>query len=71
MLFLGMLREYIQPSVEIMNLRIDEPVTTVTDLILATICFIAYYRIRQQEVMGRVKWYFKYYFLTKLRTIKI
>jgi hypothetical protein len=64
MLFLGMLRDYIQPSVEIFNIRIDEPVTTATDLLLAAICFFAYYRIRQQETMGRVKWYFKYYFLT-------
>ena len=64
MLFLGMFREYIQPSVEILNIRIDEPITTATDLLLATICFVAYYRIRQQESMGRVKWYFKYYFLT-------
>lgn len=59
-----MFREYIQPSVEILSIRIDEPVTTATDLILATICFFAYYRIRQQETRGRVKWYFKYYFLT-------
>lgn len=64
MLLLGMLREYIQPSVEILNIRIDEPITTATDLLLAAICFVAYYRIRQQESMGRVKWYFKYYFLT-------
>lgn len=64
MLFLGMFREYIQPSVEILNIRIDEPITTATDLLLAAICFVAYYRIRQQESMGRVKWYFKYYFLT-------
>jgi len=64
MLFLGVFREYIQPSVEILNLRVDEPITTATDLLLAAICFYAYYRIRQQETIGKVKWYFKYYFLT-------
>lgn len=64
MLLLGMFRAYIQPSVEILNLRIDEPITTATDLLLAAICFFAYFRIRQLESTGRIRWYFKYYFLT-------
>lgn len=64
MLHLGVFQSYIQPSVEFLNLRIDEPITTATDLILATICFYAFFRIRKQETSGRVKWYFKYYFLT-------
>jgi len=54
----------IQPSVEILNIRIDEPITTATDLVLAAICFYAFYRIRKLEGSGRIKWYFKYYFLT-------
>jgi len=64
MLFLCVFQNYLQPSVEILNIRVDEPITTATDLLLATICFFAYFRIRQQESAGRVKWYFKYYFLT-------
>lgn len=64
MLILGVFREYIQPSLEILNIRIDEPVTTATDLLLAAVCFFAFYQIRKQETMGRAKWYFKYYFLT-------
>ena len=47
-----------------MNLRIDEPITTATDIILAAICFYAFYRIRKEEASGRIKKYFKYYFLT-------
>jgi len=56
--------KFTQPSIELFNIRIDEPVTTATDLILAAICFYAYYRIRQQETRGKIKGYFKYYFLT-------
>jgi MFS family permease len=56
--------KFIQPSIEIFNIRIDEPITTGTDLIMAAICFYAFYRIRQQESSGRIKSYFKYYFLT-------
>jgi hypothetical protein len=55
---------YIQPSVEIFNIRIDEPITTATDLILAFICFYAFVKIKKLENTGRIKWYFKYYFLT-------
>jgi len=64
MLLLGVFREYIQPSIEILNFRVDEPITTLTDLLFAAICFFAYFRIRKRETSGKVKWYFKYYFLT-------
>lgn len=64
MVFLSVLQKYIQPSIEILNLRIDEPITTVTDLLFAAICFYAFFQIRRMEYAGRVKWYFKYYFLT-------
>lgn len=56
--------KFIQPSIEVLSIRIDEPITTMTDLIMAAICFYAYYRIKQQESSGRIKGYFKYYFLT-------
>ena len=59
-----MFKNYIQPSVEVFSLRIDEPVTTFTDILLALICFYAYLKIRQHESSGRIKGYFKYYFLT-------
>ena len=64
MVFLNVFQTYLQPSIEILNLRIDEPITTVTDLLFAAICFYAFFRIRRMEYTGRVKWYFKYYFLT-------
>ena len=59
-----MFQKYIQPSIEILNIRIDEPITTVTDLILAAVCFYAFFRIRQMETTRKIKVYFKYYFLT-------
>ena len=59
-----MLQAYIQPSIEVLNIRIDEPVTTATDILLATLCFYAFAKIRQLESKGRIKWCLKYYFLT-------
>jgi len=64
MLHLVVLHSYLQPSVEMLSVRIDEPITTLTDLILATICFYAFFRIRKFHYTGKIKWYFKYYFLT-------
>lgn len=64
MVFLNVFQKYIQPSIEILNLRIDEPITTATDILFAAICFYAFFQIRRLEYTGRVKWYFKYYFLT-------
>jgi hypothetical protein len=56
--------KFIQPSIEVLSIRIDEPITTMTDLIMASICFYAYFRIKQIESTVRIKRYFKYYFLT-------
>lgn len=58
-----MFLSYIQPSIEIGPLRIDEPVTTLTDLLLAAVCFFAFFSIRRLGRRGRIKWYFRYYFL--------
>ena len=55
---------YMQPSVELWNLRIDEPVTTATDLLMAAICFYAYIGIKKNESTQKIKLYFKYFFLT-------
>jgi hypothetical protein len=64
MVVLSVFQKYLQPSIEILNLRIDEPVTTLTDLLFAAVCFYAFFQIRRMEFAGRVKWYFKYYFLS-------
>jgi len=61
---LSVFENFIQPSIEILNIRIDEPITTFTDLVMAAICFYAFYQILRLEYHGKVTWYFKYYFLT-------
>lgn len=38
-----------QPSIYIGDIRIDEPVTTLTDLLVAAVCFYAYVRLRQKS----------------------
>jgi hypothetical protein len=53
-----------QPSVEVFHVRVDEPVTTVTNIILAAICFYAFFRIAQPGGAEKIRGYFKYYFLT-------
>ncbi len=59
-----MFDKYLQPSIEILNIRIDEPITTATDLLLAAVCLYAFFRISKHEYFGKMKGYFKYYFLT-------
>jgi MFS family permease len=54
----------IQPSIQIWNLQVDEPITTLTDLVLATVSFYAFYRIRKQGEKGRFREFFGYYFLS-------
>ena len=58
-----MIPKYIQPSIEVWNIRIDEPITAFTDLLLAAVCFYAFIRLRQQDHVGKIQWYFKNYFL--------
>lgn len=37
-----------QPSIYLGNLRIDEPITTLTDLLVSAVCFYAFVRLRQK-----------------------
>jgi len=60
---LGVPFKFIQPSIEVLNIRIDEPITLITDLLLSAICFYAYFQIRRLDYTSRGKWYFKNYFL--------
>lgn len=59
-----MVQDYIQPSIEILNIRIDEPVTTLTDLLFAAACFFASYKIWKYKASGRIEKLFTFYFLT-------
>ncbi len=55
---------FAQPSIYLGNLRIDEPVTTLTDLFVTAVCFFAYYRLRKIKPLSRMQIYLIYYFLT-------
>lgn len=63
MLHLKVLDKFVQPSVEIWNTRIDEPITTATDIIFAAVCLYAFFQIRKLDYKNKVKKYFSYYFL--------
>lgn len=53
----------LQPSISLLGLRVDEPVNTITDLIVSWVCFFAVYRLSKQNVNGKAHTYFRRYFL--------
>ena len=55
---------YAQPSIELLGIRIDEPVTTITDLIVSAVCFYAFVKLAQQKSTCKVHFFFRYYFLS-------
>jgi len=52
-----------QPSVSLFDIRIDEPVNTLTDLLVSFICFYAYYVLAKNKKPGKTLFYFQMYFL--------
>lgn len=52
----------LQPPIYISNLRIGEPVTTVTDILVTVVCFYAFIKLRGEE-NSPLRWSFRYYFL--------
>ena len=52
-----------QPSIHILGIRIDEPMTTLTDLVVSAVCFYAFYSLSQKKLPGQAQLYFRYYFL--------
>lgn len=55
--------ETIQPDIFILGLRIQEPVTTVTDIILAIANLYGFYRIKNSGKNGNTHRFLKHYFL--------
>ncbi len=53
-----------QPSIELFTIRIDEPITTLTDVIVSIVCFYSFYSLSKFQVKNRVHLYLKYYFLS-------
>ena len=56
--------EFKQPSIFIHGIRVDEPVTVVTDLMVSAVCFYAFFKLNQLNSGNKVHMYLKYYFLT-------
>jgi Family of unknown function (DUF6962) len=53
-----------QPSIFPFGIRIDEPVTTFTDLMVSFVCFYAFCKLNKINVKNRVHLYLRYYFLS-------
>jgi hypothetical protein len=52
-----------QPSVSLFGIRIDEPMNTLTDLIVSAVCLFAFYQLTNKKFSGRTHFYFRMYFL--------
>lgn len=52
-----------QPPIHIFGIRVDEPITTLTDLLVSVVCFYAFYSLSKKKLPGRTYLYFRYYFL--------
>ena len=45
------------------GVRIDEPIVTLTDLVISVLSFFYYFKMKNSAQSGRTFFYFKYYFL--------
>jgi hypothetical protein len=52
-----------QPSIHLLGLRVDEPMTVLTDFFVTAACFIAYFRLRAMKLPGNSMMFFRSYFL--------
>lgn len=50
-------------TIYISGIRIDEPIVTITDLLVSFLCFLFFYRIHKSGKKEKVFLYFKIYFL--------
>jgi hypothetical protein len=50
-------------QIELFGIRIDEPIVTLTDLLVSFLCFLYFYKMSISPRKGKVFTYFKYYFL--------
>lgn len=52
-----------QPSIDLFGIRVDEPMTTATDLLVSAVCFYAFWQLQKARLPGRTQLYFRGYFL--------
>ena len=53
-----------QPPMFLWGLRIDEPVTSLTDVLVGVVCLYAWWQLRKLDRPGLSQQYLRYYFLT-------
>ena len=51
-------------SIDIFGIRLDEPVTTITDLMVSAVCYLAFYRLHKDRPNTKLNIYMKFYFLS-------
>jgi hypothetical protein len=51
------------PPVALFGIQVLEPVTSLTDIMVALVCFFAFFRLGQLPATGRMYQYFRLYFL--------
>lgn len=54
---------YSQPSISLFGIRIDEPINTLTDLLVSAVCFYAFYQLTKRKLSAKTFVYFRMYFL--------
>jgi len=52
-----------QPAIWLGNIKVEEPVTTLSDLLVSAVCFYAFFGLRQHGKSGMVNLLFQYFFL--------
>ena len=52
-----------QPDISLYGIRIQEPVTMLTDLLISVICFYAFFQLSSKTRPGKLNTYIKYHFL--------
>jgi hypothetical protein len=52
-----------QPSIDILGIRVDEPMTVLTDLLVSAACFFAFFKLRGNRIAGNSGLFFRWYFL--------
>ncbi|WP_339793394.1 hypothetical protein [uncultured Imperialibacter sp.] len=50
-------------TIHLFGLRIDEPIVTITDLLVSALCIFYFYKLQKSGKTGKVFIWFKYYFL--------
>jgi hypothetical protein len=57
------------PSIYFFNLRIDEPISSLTDIVLSAVCFYAFYKTKSLANSKAINLYRWFFLLTGLSTI--